>query len=466
MAITTFTANMKPWNHVGNITPNFEHSESERPHFDSKVAPWLPINGGANSIAMGFMSRFDVKTENYYVVSSGKAVACDRQGYLLPAGVQLAWAALAGGSTALTYTAADVTARVIDLGTGTFVTAAKTYTKTALTLQLKEMGYLNVGENLEDFIGLPVGLASYNYIQSAGTDLDNPATYGFHNYKAQDRVAIVCDYVVRLPHVPIGTHTGAVPAFSNAFVIADLNSQTGTGVWGTLATFKTQMDRYDNETNANAVGLAVTYQPGAAHTSRTPVTHTTSGGTAVTTAMLQQKFTVSSLTAVGDWFWDAEVGVLWFFESGANALPTGVTATDLFHFYDYTAVPATVSTYSSVVGNVQPGDMLTYDVNSNLVLQAPYVAADMTAAFVDPLEPTAAEWATALNASADRQNKLLGQVLGVWVHPKDALDKVRTAYRNLGVNDQMPGSATKGFPDTVTYSGASDREVIINLIRR
>jgi hypothetical protein len=402
--------------------------------------------------------------EDYYVVSAGKVVAPDRAYGLVPAGVRVAWTAATGANVVLRYTADDVAARVVDLGTGTFVTVAKTYTHDQLLLQLQELGLLLPTEGLEAFIGNPIGVASGNYIKAAGTDLEDPSTWGFHNYKMQDHVSVTCDYVLRLPLVPFAQESVNLVAFSDAFALADLDGESATvGTWGTLARFQTQMDRYDNDTNANAVGFATSWAPCASWTDNTPLVIT--DGTAVditSTVLVRSRGSVTALSQAGDYFWDAEVGVLWFYETGANALPTGLTANDDISFYHYRAVPATVTTYAAVVGNVKAGDFLTYDVNSNLALSANFVAGDFPIAD----NPTDGEVADIMNGVLNRVRDTLGQVLGFWNHPRSGLEKVRTAYPSLGVLDRMPGSATKGLPDAVTYTGAADKEVIVNLFNR
>tara|TARA_R110002020_G_scaffold268819_4_gene484148 strand:- start:25267 stop:26634 length:1368 start_codon:yes stop_codon:yes gene_type:complete len=455
---------------VGNLTPLVEHSESPFPHFDSRVAPWLPINGIAANVAMGFIARFDVRDEDTVVVSAGKCVAVDRTGFLLPAGVRNAWEGAAGGTTALEYTAADVLAGIIDLGTGEAVTAPVVYTKTALTLQLQEMGLITNTDSLEDFIGHTCGLARYNYWASAGSDLDNPATFRRHNYKMQDRVAVICDYVVRLPHVPTSAHTSTTVAVADAFVIADLDNGA-PGVWGSLATFQTQLDRYDGDVNAEAVGYATGFMPCAKSTDRTPLTMADAATADLTdTVLLRERTSVTALSQDGDFFWDYEVGVLWLFSAGAGAV-TGMDPAggDVISFSDYTTVPAAVTTFAAVVGDIRPGDYLTTDSNSNLCLFGSgvgWAAGAVTALMVDVTNPTAAEWALALNQTVIMSHAVVGQVLNFKHHPVDALDRVRTAYSFLGTQDQMPGSASKGYPDTVTYASAADREVVINLIGR
>jgi len=52
--------------------------------------------------------------------------------------------------------------------------------------------------------------------------------------------------------------------------------------------------------------------------------------------------------------------------------------------------------------------------------------------------------------------------------PKDYLDRVRTAYSGLGDLDKMPGSASGGLPDNVSFAGGTALKgvVRINLINR
>jgi hypothetical protein len=92
----------------------------------------------------------------------------------------------------------------------------------------------------------------------------------------------------------------------------------------------------------------------------------------------------------------------------------------------------------SVVGDIKPGSFVEVDGNSNYVL----------------------------STSSDVR-QVLGQVIGFVKHPKDRLDRVKTRYASLGTVNKMPGTASKGYPDTlnVTTTGA-DTEVIINLITR
>jgi hypothetical protein len=62
--------------------------------------------------------------------------------------------------------------------------------------------------------------------------------------------------------------------------------------------------------------------------------------------------------------------------------------------------------------------------------------------------------------------EVIGQVLEVDTNfPKDLLNQVRTRYTEFGELEKMPGSATEGKPDSMTYSGGYGL-VTINLINR
>ena len=79
MSANSYTATHKTWDHVGNITPNFEYSEAQRPHGEFRPADWLPVG------------RYDKLMEEYFVVSAGKIVALDGEGRVVPAGLKVLW---------------------------------------------------------------------------------------------------------------------------------------------------------------------------------------------------------------------------------------------------------------------------------------------------------------------------------------------------------------------------------------
>ena len=89
--------------------------------------------------------------------------------------------------------------------------------------------------------------------------------------------------------------------------------------------------------------------------------------------------------------------------------------------------------------NLTPGAFLTFDAASDMV------------------------------AGGSDCTDIIGQVWKVETgFPKDYLDRVRTAYQGLGVLDKMPGSASAGLPDTITYAGGTALKGVIriNLINR
>jgi hypothetical protein len=131
--------------------------------------------------------------------------------------------------------------------------------------------------------------------------------------------------------------------------------------------------------------------------------------------------------------------------------PGGSSTAYSVTYWNYAAVPSSVSKFACAVSNLKPGDFVQCDVNSN------WTIAD----------------------SSDSFQEIMGQVLEIEdVFDKDALSRVRTAYASLssdatgslpayaGQLDQMPGSANGGVTDKVHMSGAANLVVRINLISR
>lgn len=105
----------------------------------------------------------------------------------------------------------------------------------------------------------------------------------------------------------------------------------------------------------------------------------------------------------------------------------------------YDAAP--YSGMGALVGVVKPGEFITYDNYSNFVsLGYELGATDMA--------------------------EVVGQAQMIDTDfPKDYLDLVRTRYSEFGELEKMPGTATDGKPDVLTYSGGTGL-VTINLINR
>lgn len=445
MVFNQYSANHKTWDHVGNITPNVEYCEGHRPHGEYIPAAWLPVG------------RFDKYYEHYFVVSSGKAVAFDRQGRVVPAGLKVAFAV--GSGDVLTYTTTDHDEGVIDLTTGVTVGASGAgYTRAELTAALIGRGLLASTENAEDFISFPVGVAPYNFIKWAGGDGFNPAQYIQHNYNMQHRVGILCKYVIEVPVVP-ALQSACTPSSGTGIVstaIADWTPGSNGAWFDSTALSLTARYAQDVSAGDDVVAFNMPHAHIAKNVTLTPFTLPTAG-------MTDEKDSIAELANAGDYFVDYEVGVILFFETDGDAAPT-VTGT--LRYYSYESSPASVSTFACAIGEINPGDFVTVDANSNFVKatlpsETTFHDASVTEGASFAHSDMAEMTAIILNA----QRAIIGQVLDAEEHPKDYLDRVRTAYATLGTSDQMPGSASGGLRDQLTYAGASNQTIRILLLK-
>jgi hypothetical protein len=462
-----YTANHKFYDRIGRITPVVEWCESVRPHggLDDNWTPasWLPV------------MRQDGAIEEWFVVSAGKVVSLDRQGHLVPAGYRKLWNSLIGlssaGDIALEYTADDVTEEVTDLTTGVAVTAAVTYTESQVTTALQELGLIDAGERAMDFISHPVGCASYNFFKAAGPDSFNPRTLIKHNVRPQALVAITCDYVMAYPLVPAQKtsetfDTDRSGAGSTAFTTCLTTSRT-IG-WYSLAQAMDAVRYASLSAATTAVAFVCTYDHVAKNTDDTPIAQTSG-----TDRLVNLVGDPEACIAAGDYFVDEEVGVIWAYDANGTGVPSGCSGATVA-YYHYGTAPSTVSTYACATGDLEYGDMVTFDENSNII-KATLNFADpggytgSTAYSADPAYGSGDAAASLqleqgiMNFTAD----VIGQVIGVTSYPKDKLDRVRTAYiGQTAANMRTPGMATQGRSDQLTYAGASNKMVIVNLIGR
>ena len=149
-----------------NLVRNMiEVSDGVRPAIALKPAQYLPVQNEDNYL------------NDWVVINAGTIVAIDPSGDLVNAN--------GGASQALVYTSNDV-GLTIDFdanGHDTYVTGAK-------TTSAKVSG------------NFPIGIAPYDYYQNinAGFDLANPTQQTkYTNYQLQDKVAVLCDYLVEVP---------------------------------------------------------------------------------------------------------------------------------------------------------------------------------------------------------------------------------------------------------------------------
>lgn len=410
-----YSGNHKAWDHVGNIFPNVEHSEGIRPSIEWKVAEWLPVQ------------FFDKYYENWIVIMAGKVVATDPDGRLCPAGLKIP-AELEGSGDVVVYTKDDVAAGTINVATGNPVKASELtdpgstrgYTKA----EIDAAGFLG-RPGVEFTVSAPIGVAPYAYLQWAGGDGSNPTQYHKHNYNMQHQVAVLCDYVLEVPLVPASVTTAEALTFPASGVNNVFSSSP------------------------------VANRPVAANTQRTPIEFS---GTD------KDKFVVQvakkeDIKSAGEWHIDLETGVV----SVYSTTQPSVSIT----YFHYAAAPASVSVFASAVGDLKPGDLVTFDRNSNF--------RKATAASLYIGDTSTSNQAEAIARS---HGLIVGQVLDRASGVRDFLDRVRTAYNPpigtdasgskpgyLGQMDQMPGSATGGVMSNIHYAGAADTVVRINLTR-
>jgi hypothetical protein len=350
----------------------------------------------------------------------GKIVGFDNDGRVVPAQYGLA-------SATITYTTNDVDAGVIDVRTGStlLLAAIGTFDVSAVTAFMGRTGVAMA-------VSGPVGVTPYAVIQWAGDggsydDGWNPNGYRNHNYNMQHQIAIVCNYVLRLP---------LVPAIASAEALVEDS-------WA------------DSVTTFNAMGSL----PMATVTMRTPMTFAAGTQTDQATRFVNQVATVAEVLAAGDWHVDVETGVISVYKATAG-FGAGNLYTVVYSNYASAPTGSSVSRFACALGDLQPGDFVKCNADSNWVKATPSVVGGTT--------------------NGDGIREIMGQVLEVKnVLGLDALDKVRTAYSPalntdasgsfpgyLGQMDQMPGSANGGMPADAHYAGAADLIVTVNLISR
>jgi hypothetical protein len=455
-----YTSNHKILDRMGRVTPNVEYSPGERPHFESFAAPWLPVQ------------RYEYEIDTYYVINSGKVVAEDKNGMLVPAGLRKAWN-VASGTTILTYTATDAAEGVRDLTTGQQVTGAVSYTEAQVTAALKERGFIRPDQRAMDFISKPIGIASYNYYKASGEDHWDPAKLFQHNFRPQALTAVTCDYVITVPLVPATEATETMNGdLANDAGSIDWSS-TRTGGWfGSTAI--NGLVAYANEVAADADVVCYIFEkfPLAHITQDTPITHSNN-------QLVRQAASVKDITAAGDYFFDYDLGILFLYEAGGNAIPTGWAVTDTITYFQYEdqVEAARVSDYVCATGNLDYGDFVTYDANSNLIKASLDIAnaegynASGALYSADPEYDTETDNAVVssqLEQAIDNHLfGVVGQVIGANDYPKGMLDKVKTAFHGYSAaNMRTPGSATGGRTDQLTYANAAEKMLIVNLIFR
>jgi len=144
-----------------------EISEGQRPALELRPAQYLPV------------VYQDKYLNDWVVVTAGTIIAVDASGDLVNAN--------GGARQQLTYTSDDVglTIDLDDGGHDSYVAAAKTTT-----------AYVEGNR--------PIGVAPYDYYQNINAGFDQASWTGgpvtkYTNYQIQDKVAVLCDYLIEVP---------------------------------------------------------------------------------------------------------------------------------------------------------------------------------------------------------------------------------------------------------------------------
>jgi hypothetical protein len=183
----------KTYDDRGHITPNFEYSEGIRPAGEYMPAPYLSA------------VRFNVFFEEHFVLSGGKVVAFDSNGYIVPAGLKKEAEAYKTVFDASGEVAADAAATIrysnMDVGDG--VLNAGLVLVVDGEPVVKHMFDIGSGAPLayDVTVSNPIGISSYNYWRHPGGNGENPADFNKYNFNLQNKVAFVCDYVLQVPVV-------------------------------------------------------------------------------------------------------------------------------------------------------------------------------------------------------------------------------------------------------------------------
>lgn len=429
MAVKRFEGSFRIRDNVfDQITPNCKYTSDWIITQGGEYRPcaWLPI------------IWTDTASQDCFVISSGKVLAMTTEegGRLCPAGLRSKLQ-----SANLVYAQVDVDNGVIDLTTGLALTATHSYTPTQVAQALVERGLVletdisavTAAEVIPEFISTPVGICEYDVYVWAG---DDESVLHNVNYRKQALISFMTQVQMIVPHM-VSSNEDA-----DDFVIATLD--TGGSASGGAGQFPAAGE-YWNATNLhlvnryadliaasdNVVALGLAHQPVARNTDRTPVTSDTAG------VLVRERSGPDVLTKEGDWYLDADVGVL-FLHGDTWDTQVAAVATVTFTYDYYDTATAAGERYIHLDGRAYPGDKVTYDADSNLV-----VADLATVTFYNTL----------------------GTIHSFVVEPKGLLERVRTAWNlsNAVKTMQMPGTATKGFSDLITLTDetVADRLAIV-----
>lgn len=428
MAAERYSSTFYVRNLRSSITPSWKWQAScvnpHGPHKGWIPARWLPI---------AFSLTDNPDGTDYYVISSGKIVALDAEGRLVPAGLREALVGAATSTVVLTYTATDVEQGVYDIETGRRLTAAKTVTSLAVAKALINRGLVDrssapstvahIREVIRAFISRPVGISFGNVYVYSGQPADGDQT--FTNYSKQHVVQFVTEHEVRCPRMSAGTATEDTIDVS-AVTLASSNTSGTRPADGTVlnATGTGALGRWNSDDVGDVVTIVLSVRDVAAETDRTPLTCD------VDHVLLRSRTSIALVAKAGDYYLDAAAGYLVIHRDTWDTLVTdNDDPTISFYAYSDSALAASTQ-FIYFTGTAVPGDLMSVDKASNFCRKG------STVDILDSTDPN------------------IGRFMGWQREPFDLMANVKSGVRqtNAPVAARVPGSATKGYSDMITLA--------------
>lgn len=441
------------------IQPKVDFSDriDAPPAPDLQPAKWLPIAQVLTEQARGQMP---------FVIMKGKPVALERGGDygLCPAGIGKFMKA-----NGLTYSANDVTWYTEDITTGQAVTAAVTYSKADIANAILERGWVTedmaVAEGataanlprttnaalatpaddteidaiIDAFISPAIGWAQHPIFPYMGRAFKGD--FKFTNWMPQHKTAFKTAHVLQMPHMvaaqasQLFDHTTAPTnggsGASASVTISAAGEMIGAGQFidATNMAATSRFSAMGVEATDNLAFLRLTLGTLAAvRVGSTDITSTQTG------LLSRQVGTIAKVLKAGDYWVDEQGGGLVVYSNtgaGTGWAPlVGVTSVT-FSFYQYAATTASSLAEVGLYGDVRPGDRLTYDTYSNLVKASATTPEDEIVGIL----------------YAFKKERVEGLSRG-------GLGRVRTGYHDAGASNKskMPGSATDGYTDLITFA--------------
>ena len=478
MTIKRFSSTFKTRNDVmDNITPN----NVVQPHIAVPAGEWKP----ARYLPVQWTGE---ASKDAFVISSGKVVCLDTTGRVadmtIIAAARALAAAAAGAGNALAWLS---TGALNATGTGTAANPLITYDSTdvqygvwsiatmeaaaagSVSIDEAAQGLLDLGlvvlgrdlgatpftinssssklmqhasatslevvENallvLEAFFSAPVGVAAYDVFVWAG---DTPDELVFTNYQKQHLIQFLTEVQMKVPVIAEDSGTASSVNSGAAYSSGSIFAQAA-GVKLTNANLVATA-RY-SDLGANVQGMVLNAAGISRNTDRTPFS---------SAVLVKEKSSPALLKAAGDFYLDAEVGIVLMWDSHADWSSGAITSLASVSFF---AKVGASQQYRHIhaVGPLRPGMKLSFDAQSNFC-----------------------KMGSAQDAHADGTSNTqhIGTVMEIIREPKGLLDRVETAFKgsSFSASAKMPGTATKGFSDMITLSEEVVADELATLIVR